>query len=153
MPLLGLWSIAACCALVQPRGKQIIWPQIIELPSSLNARLSNAITMKIWAICFVMHTVRFCVPIQFEMQHLTDLIFNQLCRYVIVAKPCDNEVKTLKAGLVHNGPPVRCRRRCIALSFVWKDTKKQLTFLSPVAQHSLCTLPAVMGCLIFNDTL
>ena len=31
-----------------------------------------------------------------------------------------------------NVPSVRCRRRCIALSFVWKDTKKWLTFLSSV---------------------
>jgi hypothetical protein len=29
-----------------------------------------------------------------------------------------------------NVPPVRCRRRCIALSFVWKDTKNRPAFLS-----------------------
>ena len=39
--------------------------------------------------------------------------------------------------------PVRCCRHCIALSLVWKDTKKQLVFLSPMVLHSLCPYPDV----------
>jgi len=46
--------------------------------------------------------------------------------------PLKHLIKVLQTGLIAtNVLPVRCRRRCIALSFVWKDTKKRPAFLSP----------------------